>query len=93
MALDHKGNVQPTIDKEEHWHLDGDESKAGVKRVAAFIYAMAIDGPSIGLPVAINAQYNYTTSQYELLTAGSGGSTAPTEGIGAWVIGTDFTIT
>lgn len=92
MALDHKGNVQPTIDKEEHWHLDGDETKAGVKRVAAFIYAIAVDGPSVGQAVAINAQYNSTTSQYELLTAGSGTSSSPSSGIGSMVIGTDFTI-
>ena len=33
MSLNHVGNVQPTIDKEEHWHAGGDETKPGAKRV------------------------------------------------------------
>jgi hypothetical protein len=33
MSLNHVGNVQPSIDKEEHWHAGGDENNPAGKKV------------------------------------------------------------
>lgn len=33
MSLNHVGNVQPSIDKEEHYHVGGVETGAGAKKV------------------------------------------------------------
>lgn len=43
MSLSHAGNAQPSIDREEHWHPNDDESLPGVKR------AVLID-PATGRP-------------------------------------------
>jgi hypothetical protein len=75
VSINHSGNIQPSIDREEHWHLDGDEDKPGVKRSAAFLYGEAVDGPLVGQYVAVKLQYNSSTGNYELLTAGSGTTT------------------
>jgi hypothetical protein len=76
MAIEHAGNAQPVIDREEHWHLDGDENKPAVKRTATFLYGEAVDGPLIGQYVPVKLGYNSATGNYELLTAGSGGTPA-----------------
>jgi hypothetical protein len=73
-SLQHSGNSQPSMDREEHWHLDGDANKSAAKRTATFLYGEAIDGPNYGEYVMVKMAYNSTTGNYELLTAGSGGT-------------------
>ena len=77
MSLAHSGNAQPSIDREEHWHLDGDENKPAARRTATFLYGEAVDGPLQGQYVMVKLGYNSSTGNYELLTAGSGGTTTP----------------
>lgn len=68
------------IDMSEHGRVGGLSTGQPFKFVAQTpgvqtIYAEAVDGPSAGTIVAIKAAYNSTTGNYELLTAGSGGTT------------------
>lgn len=48
------------------------------------IFAKAIDGADSGEYVEIKAKWNSTTGAYELLTAGSGGTTTTVDKDGLW---------
>lgn len=48
-------------------------------RLTTRIVAKALDGPDQGKYVEIGARYNTTLGVYELLTAGSGGSSTPVD--------------